>query len=57
MLEISTSGLMSEDGKRSGLVRAQPPRPSSTLRICDQKAVSDADNLFGSLTLFLMPLS
>ena len=25
--------------------------------ICDQNAVSDADNLFGSLTLFLMPLS
>jgi hypothetical protein len=25
--------------------------------ICDQKAGSDADNLFGSLTLFLMPLS
>ena len=33
MLEISTSGLMSEDGKRSGLFRAQPPRPSSTLLI------------------------
>ena len=31
MLEISTSGLMSGDGKRSGLFRAQPPRPSSTL--------------------------
>jgi hypothetical protein len=57
MLEISTSGLMSGDGKRSGPFRAQPPRPSSTLRISDQNAVSDADNLFGSLTLFLMPLS
>ena len=33
MLEISTSGLMSEGGKRSGLFRAQPPRPSSTLPI------------------------
>ena len=33
MLEISTSGLMSGDGKRSGLFRAQPPRPSSTLLI------------------------
>jgi hypothetical protein len=33
MLEISTSGLMSEDGKRSGLFRAQPPRPSSTLLV------------------------
>jgi hypothetical protein len=32
MLEISTSGLMSGDGKRSGLFRAQPPRPSSTLQ-------------------------
>ena len=31
MLEISTSGLMSGDGKRSELFRAQPPRPSSTL--------------------------
>jgi hypothetical protein len=31
MLEISTSGLMSGDGKRSGLLGAQPPRPSSTL--------------------------
>ena len=31
MLEISTSGLMSGDGKRSGPFRAQPPRPSSTL--------------------------
>jgi hypothetical protein len=25
--------------------------------ICDQNAVSDADNPFGDLTLFLMPLS
>jgi hypothetical protein len=33
MLEISTSGLMSGDGKRSGPFRAQPPRPSSTLLI------------------------
>src|SRR6516225_275636 len=31
MLEISTSGLMSGDGKRSGVFRAQSPRPSSTL--------------------------
>jgi hypothetical protein len=31
MLEISTSGLTSGDGKRSGPFRAQPPRPSSTL--------------------------
>ena len=31
MLEISTSGLMSEGGKRSGLFRVQPPRSSSTL--------------------------
>src|SRR5438552_2943002 len=31
MLEISTSGLMSGDGKRSGAFRAQSPRPSSTL--------------------------
>jgi hypothetical protein len=31
MLEISTSGLMSGDGKRSKPFRAQPPRPSSTL--------------------------
>ncbi len=45
MLEISTSGLMSEDGKRSGLFRAQPPRPSSTLQVCDPKAVSDHVNL------------
>jgi hypothetical protein len=33
MLEISTSGLMSGDGKRSDPFRAQPPRPSSTLLI------------------------
>jgi hypothetical protein len=33
MLEISTSGLMSGDGKRSEPFRAQPPRPSSTLLI------------------------
>jgi hypothetical protein len=33
MLEISTSGLMSGDGKRSGPFRAQPPRPSSTLLV------------------------
>ena len=31
MVEISTSGLMSGDGKRSGVFRAQSPRPSSTL--------------------------
>jgi len=33
MLEIIMSGLMSGDGKRSGLLGAQPPRPSSTLLI------------------------
>jgi len=33
MLEISTSGLMSGDVKRSKLFRAQPPRPSSTLLV------------------------
>lgn len=38
MLEISTSGLMSGDGKRSGLLGAQPPRPSSTL-LDDAEAV------------------
>ena len=31
MREIRPSGLMSGDGKRSVLLGAQPPRPSSTL--------------------------
>jgi hypothetical protein len=31
MREIRLSGLMSGDGKRSVLLGAQPPRPSSTL--------------------------
>ena len=50
MLEISTSGLMSGDGKRSGPFRAQPPRPSSTLPIRDRlKAISRPS----ALALFL----
>ncbi len=31
MPEIGTSGLMSEEGKRSDWQRLKPPRPSSTL--------------------------
>ena len=43
MLEISTSGLMSGDGKRGGLLGAQPPRPSSTLLIQYGNRLSNCD--------------